>query len=218
MFERIIEKYRQDLTNYCKMLTGTPWDAEDLFQETMIKTFDHKDKLLHHPNPKAYMFRVASTTWIDFCRKRKVDLDIDEKKVMELSTEDADPTVLHEVIEDFASSLPPKQAVVILLMDVFKYTSRETAEMINSTISAVKSTLHRGRKNIQNRHRKIVRESTPLELIKAFQEAMKDNDPTLISIAYKNIINNGFQIHFNRNKNWFTIHDPEGNRIGIIHS
>ncbi|GEL77696.1 RNA polymerase sigma factor [Tenuibacillus multivorans] len=45
MFELLIQTYKTDLMNYCRMLTGTPSDAEDLYQETLIKSYRYKDKL-----------------------------------------------------------------------------------------------------------------------------------------------------------------------------
>lgn len=38
-FEEIVKEYSSDLWNYCKYVTGSPWDGEDLYQETLIKSF-----------------------------------------------------------------------------------------------------------------------------------------------------------------------------------
>ncbi|QGQ98665.1 hypothetical protein EHS13_29170 [Paenibacillus psychroresistens] len=32
-------------THYCKAMTGSPWDAEDLVQETLLKTYAVLPKL-----------------------------------------------------------------------------------------------------------------------------------------------------------------------------
>jgi DNA-directed RNA polymerase specialized sigma24 family protein len=44
-FNLIIEPYRQILWRYCRAMTGSPWDAEDLVQETLIKTYAVLPKL-----------------------------------------------------------------------------------------------------------------------------------------------------------------------------
>ena len=38
-FEEIVSMYSSDLWNYCKYVTGSAWDGEDLYQETLIKSF-----------------------------------------------------------------------------------------------------------------------------------------------------------------------------------
>lgn len=78
MFDRLITKYESELRSYCRMLTGTPWDADDLFQDTLLKAFKAKGRLLQHPSPRAFLFRVASNAWIDECRKRKADVGLPE--------------------------------------------------------------------------------------------------------------------------------------------
>ncbi|MCF6411211.1 RNA polymerase sigma factor [Pseudalkalibacillus salsuginis] len=38
-FEKEIEPFRKDLWNYCRYVTCSPWEGEDLFQETLLKAF-----------------------------------------------------------------------------------------------------------------------------------------------------------------------------------
>ncbi|MGM7700572.1 RNA polymerase sigma factor [Pseudalkalibacillus sp. Hm43] len=216
MFDKLIHDYQTDLKNYCRMLTGTPWDAEDLYQDTLLKSFQFKEKLNAHPNPKAYMLRVASTTWMDHCRKKKVVLDMDEHSMTQIPTHDNDPIVLDEMVEGLASSLPPKQAAVLLLIEVFHFTSKETAGMLNTSVGSVKAVLHRARKNVKNLIEREKNEETTMEWIQVFQQAIRHNDPTRISTAYRRLTQAGFSIAYDKEKQSFTIEDPEGNILGMI--
>ncbi|QHW31721.1 RNA polymerase sigma factor [Paenibacillus rhizovicinus] len=74
LFEQLRLQYESDLRSYCRMLTGTPWDAEDLYQETMLKSLRANAAFLSHLAPRAFLFRVASNAWLDVCRKRKADV------------------------------------------------------------------------------------------------------------------------------------------------
>lgn len=38
-FNDIISPYREILWRYCMLLTKSPWDAEDLMQETLLKAY-----------------------------------------------------------------------------------------------------------------------------------------------------------------------------------
>jgi len=209
--------YRNELMNYCHMLTGTPWDAEDLYQETIIKAYRYETKLVDHPNPKAYLLKIASTTWISICRKNKVVVDGDIEEAESLSTIDRDPISIEDSVEELASSLPPKQAVVLLLIDIFSYSSSEVAEMINTKTGAVKSLLHRGRKNLSTNRIK-EKNSTPQELIASFKDAITTKNPSLISQAYKRLIGKGVTVTYLKDKKRFLLYDPEGNTLGFINT
>lgn len=45
MFEHFLQEFESDLVSYCRMLTGTPWDADDLYQETLMKALKAEAKL-----------------------------------------------------------------------------------------------------------------------------------------------------------------------------
>ena len=65
-FLETFEPLRADLYRYCRYLTRSAWDAEDLAQDTLARAFVTLGKLGESPpNPKAWLFRVASNLWID---------------------------------------------------------------------------------------------------------------------------------------------------------
>ncbi|WP_408009698.1 RNA polymerase sigma factor [Pseudalkalibacillus sp. A8] len=74
-FEKEIEPFKQDLWNYCRYVIDTPWEGEDLFQETLLKAFAMLSQIWHPLNTKAYLFRIATNRWIDECRKRKIKVE-----------------------------------------------------------------------------------------------------------------------------------------------
>jgi RNA polymerase sigma factor (sigma-70 family) len=216
MFEKIIYKYQSDLSNYCRMLTGTPWDSEDLYQETVTTAYLQQEKINNHPHPKAYLLKIASNTWTDICRKRKNDIKLGDEEKYIPSIKDDDNIIVDELIYEFASTLPPKQAVVILLVKYFNYSLKETAEIMDSTTGSIKALLHRGRENIAKSNQKETRNKTPKQLIDAFQKAIRSGEPRLISTAYKSMVRVGLYVQRSTKNKYFTIHDPEGNVLGII--
>jgi RNA polymerase sigma-70 factor (ECF subfamily) len=55
------EPLRPDLYRYCRHLTRSPWDAEDMAQETLARAFVSLGIMTEPPkNPRAWLFRVAS--------------------------------------------------------------------------------------------------------------------------------------------------------------
>src|SRR5262249_58620324 len=71
-FVDAFEPLRADLYRYCRHLTRSPWDAEDLAQDALARAFVTLGQLGHAPpNPRAWLFRVASNLWIDRLRRSK---------------------------------------------------------------------------------------------------------------------------------------------------
>ncbi|CAG9622308.1 RNA polymerase sigma factor [Sutcliffiella rhizosphaerae] len=147
-FAEIVSVYSSDLWNYCKYVTSSPWDGEDLYQETMIKAFgllpqrwsDITDK-------KFYLFRVATNTWLDQCRKLKREIGtLDE--VPEPNLDFSDRLFLEEILTSLESNLTPKQTAAFLLLDIFQFSAEEVAGIVKSTPGGVYSAVQRARRKI----------------------------------------------------------------------
>jgi hypothetical protein len=74
-WHRFLETYeplRSELYRYSRYLTRSPWDAEDLVQDTLARAFVTLAQMGTAPaNPRAWLFRVASNLWIDELRGRR---------------------------------------------------------------------------------------------------------------------------------------------------
>lgn len=153
-FIQSIDEFRPALWRYCLHLTTNVWDAEDLMQEALMKAFASLGQIRHPFMPKSYLFRIASNTWIDQCRK----IQPVETNLLPESKETKDPQhdySLHvlEGIEILISSLTPRHVVVVLLMEVFDFSAREVADMLQTTEGAVHAILSRARAKLKSIHR-----------------------------------------------------------------
>lgn len=149
-FDALIEPLRDDLWRYCHYVTGSPWDGEDLFQETLIKAYGMLHQRWHPTNTKSYLFRMATNTWIDHCRKQKIELgELDEAQVE--GEADVDSLELEEAIDSVVSMLPPRQAAAFILMDVFHFKGEEVASMLNTTPKGVYASAARARHTLKKR-------------------------------------------------------------------
>jgi RNA polymerase sigma factor (sigma-70 family) len=149
-FIEVISPFRSQLWNYCRKLTGSPWDAEDLLQDTLLKSFASLSALSHRDQPlqsKTFLFRVATNHWIDQCRRMKVKLD-EEVEEYQCESEMVDSLEVNEALELLVYHLTPKQTAVFILMESFSFTAKETAELISTTETAINAILHRARANL----------------------------------------------------------------------
>ncbi|MCM3671264.1 sigma-70 family RNA polymerase sigma factor [Mesobacillus maritimus] len=207
-FEEMIQPFSSDLWNYCRYVTGSPWDGEDLFQDTMIKSFgllpQQWDKVI---DKKSYLFRIATNTWLDQCRKRKREIgSLDENA--EERIDFTDTLILEEVLISLQKHLTPKQTTSFLLFDVFHFNADEVAGIVKSTPGGVYATVQRVRKKIQlidfskPKQGKTV-EKANNETIKAYLKAFNDGDLEGMLSLYSDHAQNeaylGFQ-EFNKNE------------------
>lgn len=139
-----VQPLRPQLHAYCRRLTRNLWDAEDLVQESLLKAFGMLGRI-ESPiaNPRAYLLRIATNLWIDTLRHREL-----ERIAPEAPAGPPAPETGAEVRAAGAQllrRLPPRERAALLLKDVFDLSLEETADVLETTVGAVKSALHRGR-------------------------------------------------------------------------
>ena len=136
------EPLRPSLQRYCRSLTGSVWDAEDLVQDTLLRAFAKLGEIHQEiASPKAYLLRIASNLWIDRVRRP-------EALVHTSTTSAEDPSRAIEVRDaarELMSRLSPQERAAFVLKDLFDFRVEETAEILGTTVGAIKSALHRGR-------------------------------------------------------------------------
>ncbi len=139
------EPLRSELYRYCRHLTRSPWDAEDLAQDTMARAFVTLGQMGEPPpNPRAWLFRVASNLWLDHLRRRRSEQPLDARDEPSAAGE-GDPRITREAAGTLLGQLGPQERAAVILKDVFDLSLEEIAEALSTTVGAVKAALHRGR-------------------------------------------------------------------------
>ena len=146
-FLDVYEPLRPDLYRYCRHLTRSPWDAEDMAQDAMARAYVTLGCMAEPPaNPRAWLFRVASNLWINRMRRTR-----------EVLTDDApapQPTVgperrdAREAAGTLISQLSPQERAAVVLKDVFDLSLDEIAAALSTSAGAIKAALHRGRSKL----------------------------------------------------------------------
>jgi RNA polymerase sigma-70 factor (ECF subfamily) len=137
------EPLRSDLYRYCRHLTRSPWDAEDLAQDAMARAFVTLGQMGEPPpNPRAWLFRVASNLWLDHVRRRRREEPLDSRDEPSAL---GDSRAAREAAGTLLGQLSPQERAAVILKDVFDLSLEEIAEALSTTTGAVKAALHRGR-------------------------------------------------------------------------
>lgn len=138
--ETLIHNHGNMLFRLCVMILGNASDAEDVIQETMIKYLQKAPKFENAEHEKAWLIKVSTNHCKDVLRFRRKHQMVDIEQVKEFVKDESDREII-----DALMTLPEKYKVVLLLHYVEGYSTKEIAEMIDKTTSAVKMRLQKGR-------------------------------------------------------------------------
>lgn len=61
--EQFIATYGTDIYSFCVYLTGNRPEAEELYQDTFLKTLELLDKIQKDGNPKSYFTICCNSVW-----------------------------------------------------------------------------------------------------------------------------------------------------------
>jgi RNA polymerase sigma-70 factor (ECF subfamily) len=142
-FLDVFEPLRPELYRYCRHLTQSPWDAEDLVQDALMRAFVTLGTVFQEPpHARAWLFRIASNSWIDRVRRAQRERAKDAPAMTEASS---DPRDTREAAGALLVLLSPQERAAVVLKDVFDFSLEEIADALSTTAGAVKTALHRGR-------------------------------------------------------------------------
>lgn len=70
-FEEVYEVNKDKIYRLCLGFTGNPVDADDLFQETVIKIWHNLDGFRHQSQVSTWIYRVATNTALLYTHRKK---------------------------------------------------------------------------------------------------------------------------------------------------
>jgi len=147
-FDDLTTPHREALWRYCRKLTGSPWDAEDLVQETLLKAFARLSFTWQPTETRGYLFRIASNAWIDRWRRERPAAPLDDAGPLPAPAAEVDSLETRDALKQVVERLSPRQRVVFLLTEAFGFTHGDVAGMVGLTTGAVKALRFRARERL----------------------------------------------------------------------
>ncbi|ARU61306.1 hypothetical protein CBW65_10090 [Tumebacillus avium] len=148
-FEETYHAHRVALYNFLLRLTGNAHDANDLFQETFLKYYEHQHTL---SSIKPWLFQTGYRLFVDQWRKRrnKQALALEDAPEPVAGAADTPEAALleAEMFREFQQALgqlPPRARAALLLREREGASYLEIAETIGCSENAVKTIIYRAR-------------------------------------------------------------------------
>jgi RNA polymerase sigma-70 factor, ECF subfamily len=175
-FARLVEAYSPNIYRLALKMLDNPQDAEDILQETFIKAFRSLNGFDGRSKISTWLYRIATNEALMLIRRRKPD-SISLQEPVETLDGEQEPlqivdwcclpedellsTEVRRQLDKAIEALPHSLRLVFLLRDIEGLSTRETAEVLNLSETAVKTRLSRARLRLRE------------ELTAYFSERMK---------------------------------------------
>ncbi|HEY8236570.1 MAG TPA: sigma-70 family RNA polymerase sigma factor [Gaiellaceae bacterium] len=176
--EQELEQHRAELTAYCYRMLGSPFEAEDAVQETLLRAWRGLDRFEGRAALRSWLYRIATNVCFDMLnarerRARPMDLGPAREPVesnlnalpevtwiepvpataLAAESDPAEVAVAHETIRlAFVAALqhlPPRQRAVLILCEVLRWKAAEVADLLETSVASVNSALQRARATLE---------------------------------------------------------------------
>jgi len=171
--ESLFASLKPGLTSFCYRMLGCMDEADDAVQETSIRVWQSGSTFRQDSSFKTWVYRIASNLCLDKLRQSKhralpVDLFDPVIAIVEprntlpdsawiwpapdFGGNPEDRLVRRDTLKlcfiALLQTLPPRQRAVLILKDVFEWSSKQIAETLAMSPAAVNSALQRAREKM----------------------------------------------------------------------
>ncbi len=166
-FTELVEKYKQPVMNFVFRTLRDETEAEDLAQNVFLQVFKSRARYERTAKFSTWLFTIARNLCLNEIRRRsrhpaesleethsenddQPSRQYEDKKVF-LPTENVLHGELAKKIDEALAELPENQRTAILLCRQDELSYEEIAEILDCSLSATKSLIHRGRESLKEK-------------------------------------------------------------------
>ncbi len=162
-FEELVFRHEQRVLAVAQRITNNREDAEDVAQESFHKVFLHLDDFQEKSRFSTWLTRIAMNEAFMLLRRRRGVLEVlpenpdDGVKSGSEAFVDQSPSPEEscwrrectELLTEAINRLGPKIRSTILLRDIEERSAEETAQILGTSIAAVKARVFQGRRKLR---------------------------------------------------------------------
>ncbi len=174
-----LELHRRELTAHCYRMLGSPFEAEDAVQETLLRAWRSLERFEGRSSLRSWLYTIATNVCLDMLdskQRRARPMDLGEARSPDgpigeilpeatwieplpdslVRSDGEDPAAVAESRESIRLAfvaalqhLPPRQRAALILCEVLQWKAAEVAELLDTSTAAVNSSLQRARATLE---------------------------------------------------------------------
>ena len=166
-FAELVEKYKQPIFNFVFRTLRDEIETEDVAQNTFLQVWKSRARYERTAKFSTWLFTIARNLCLNEIRRRsrhpaesieethaehedQPQRQYEDKKIS-LPTDSALQGELAQKIEEALAELPENQRTAILLCRQDELSYEEIADVLDCSLSATKSLIHRGREMLKEK-------------------------------------------------------------------
>ena len=165
-FQQLVEQHQYKVMNTCYGFVHNEEDAEDLAQEVFLEVYNSIGTFREESKLSTWIYRICVTKSLDFLRKQKRKKRVgflrsmfsQDKDVEQVPSSPAtNPHVQFRATgtsRNFTTGgrfLSENQKIAMTLSQYEGFSYQEIADIMDTTVSAVESLIHRAKKNLRKK-------------------------------------------------------------------
>ncbi|MBV9337845.1 MAG: sigma-70 family RNA polymerase sigma factor [Solirubrobacterales bacterium] len=149
-FEELVRRYQVPVYRVALRMLGVRADAQDAAQETFVRAWRSLPRFRGGSTLSTWLYRIVTRRCLDKLAKRRATEALDEIEV----EDDLDPAQAAERREQLRAvthaiaTLPADQRAALVLREFEGLSYQEVAEVLGTSLAAVKGRIHRARLTI----------------------------------------------------------------------
>jgi RNA polymerase sigma-70 factor (ECF subfamily) len=167
-FEQLVDKYKQPIVNLMFRMVHDLEEAEDLAQNVFVRVYQSAGRYEVSAKFSTWLFTIARRLCLNEIRRRsrhpaesldagtvETDPERPARQFEDVKTFSPPESFLHaelaEKIQQALDGLPEKQRLAIVLCRQDELSYEEIAHVLECSVSATKSLIHRARETLKER-------------------------------------------------------------------
>ena len=161
-FGELVTRYEAKVYSLALRMVRNPEDAEDVLQDTFLRAYRGIKSFQGNSTFSTWIYRITANSALMRLRKRQlptVSIEDSDERETPINIADWAPGPVEQLLSqetqqamsEAIDALPPEFRQVFVLRDIEEMSNAEVAEILDISIAAVKSRLHRARLKVRNR-------------------------------------------------------------------